>query len=217
MSEAQPKTHPEPIRDPHADHLLTPQNCVLALIDYQPEQYGTVRSATKERIDLNVIAVCKVAVKYDIPVVLSTVGVDLGVNQPTAEAIKAELPGVEEIDRTGVNAWEDADFRQAIKETGRKKVVMAGLWTEVCLTFPTLDMLAEGFEVYPIADAVGGISREAHQWAFERMLAAGASPVTAISFGGEIMRNWARSDADNLREVMNWYFPLKDELDQAGK
>ena len=217
MPDARSKTQPEPLRDPAADRLLTPQNCVLVLIDYQPEQYGTVRSAAKERIDLNVLAVCKAATKYEVPVILSTVGVDLGVNKPTAEAIRAELPGVEEIDRTGVNAWEDADFRQAVKATGRTKVVMAGLWTEVCLTFPTLDMLAEGFEVYPVADAVGGISSDSHHWAFERMIAAGASPVTAISFASELMRNWAREDSDNLREIMNWYFPLKNELDQAGK
>ncbi|GHD05766.1 isochorismatase family protein [Zhihengliuella salsuginis] len=211
------KLTPEPIRDQDRDHLLTPQNCVLALIDYQPEQYGTVTSATRERIDLNVGALCRIAMKYDIPVVLSTVGVDMGVNQGTAQEIKDQLPGVKEIDRTGVNAWEDAEFRAAVESTGRRKVVMAGLWTEVCLTFPTLDMLAEGYEVFPVADAVGGISQVAHDRAFDRMVAAGAQPVTAISFGGEIMRNWARDDSDKLRQVMRWYFPLKQELDANGR
>ncbi|MGO2051514.1 MAG: isochorismatase family protein [Glutamicibacter sp.] len=211
------KTSPEPIRDQAHDHLLTPQNCVLALIDYQPEQYGTVTSATRERIDLNVVALCRLAMKYEIPVVLSTVGVDMGVNEGTAQHIKDELPGVPEIDRSGVNAWEDAEFRGAIEGSGRRKVVMAGLWTEVCLTFPTLDMLAEGYEVYPVADAVGGISQVAHDRAFDRMISAGAQPVTAISFGGELMRNWARGDSDKLREIMRWYFPLKHELDAAGK
>lgn len=211
-----PKTRQEPIREPESDRLLTPQNCAVALIDYQPEQYRTVGSSTKERIDLNVITVAKAATKYEVPVILSTVGVDLGVNQPTAEAIRSELPDVKEIDRTGVNAWEDADFRAAIRATGRRKIVMAGLWTEVCLTFPTLDMRAEGFEIYPVADAVGGISPESHRWALERMVAAGATPITAISFASELMRNWARPDSDNLREIMNWYFPLKFELDKAG-
>lgn len=211
------KTSPEPVRDPVADHLLTPQNCVLALIDYQPEQYGTVTSSTRERIDFNVVALCKLAVLYDVPVVLSTVGVDMGKNQGTAEAIKAALPGVPEIDRTGVNAWEDPDFRAAIENSGRRNVVIAGLWTEVCLTFPTLDMLAAGYGVFPVADAVGGISPVSHDRAFDRMIAAGAQPVTAISFGAELMRNWARSDADNLRQVMNWYFPLKARLDAEGK
>lgn len=211
------KLAPEPVRDQDRDHLLTPQNCVLALIDYQPEQYGTVTSATRERIDLNVGALCRIAMKYDIPVVLSTVGVDMGVNQGTAQEIKDQLPGVKEIDRTGVNAWEDAEFRAAVESTGRRKVVIAGLWTEVCLTFPTLDMLAEGYEVFPVADAVGGISQVAHDRAFDRMVAAGAQPVTAISFGGEIMRNWARDDSDKLRQIMRWYFPLKQELDANGR
>ncbi|WP_181274012.1 isochorismatase family protein [Brevibacterium oceani] len=211
------KTQPESIRDPESDRLLTPQNCAVAIIDYQPEQYRTVQSTTKERIDLNVIALCKAATKYEVPVVLSTVGVDLGVNTGTAEEIRKELPGVEEVDRTGVNSWEDPDFRAAVRATGRRKIVMAGLWTEVCLAFPTLDMLAEGFEVYPVAGAVGGISPDSHRWALERMTAAGASPITAISFASELMRNWARPDSDNLREIMNWYFPLKVELDKAGK
>ncbi len=149
------KTRPEPQRDPVKDRLLTPENCVLTLIDFQPEQYRTVTSTTRAEIDLNVIALCKLAVAYDVPVIVSTVGVDMGVNQGTAAEILAELPGVREIDRTGVNAWEDEDFRRAIEATGRRKVVIAGLWTEVCLTFPTLDMLAEGYEVYPVADAVG--------------------------------------------------------------
>jgi nicotinamidase-related amidase len=206
------KTQPEPIRDPKTDHLLTPQNCVLALIDYQPEQYSVVTSSSHEEITLNVVALCKFAKAYDIPVVLSTVGVEMGVNEGTIPAIRDALPGVEEIDRTGVNSWEDEDFRRAVEGTGRRKVVIGGLWTEVCLTFPTLDMLAEGYEVYPVADAVGGVSPVAHERAFDRMIQAGAKPVTAISFGSELMRNWARQDSDNLREVMRWYFPERRRL-----
>ncbi len=144
-----PKTEPEPIREPRGDHLLTPENCVVTFIDYQPEQYSTITSTSTEAINLGVVALAKLATAYDVPVVLSTVGVDLGVNTGTTEALRSALPDVEEIDRTGVNAWEDADFRDAIRATGRRKVVIAGLWTEVCLTFPTLDMLAEGYDVYP--------------------------------------------------------------------
>ena len=167
------KTQPEHVRDPKADHLLTPQNCVLVLIDYQPEQYSTVTSSSREEITLNVVALCKLAQAYSIPVVLSTVAVDMGVNEGTIPAIREALPGVEEIDRTGVNAWEDEDFRKAVQGTGRRKVVIAALWTEVCLAFPTLDMLAEGYEVYPVADAVGGISPTAHERAFDRMISGG--------------------------------------------
>jgi hypothetical protein len=112
------KTQPEPVRDPKADHLLTPQNCVLVLIDYQPEQYSTVTSSSREEITLNVVALCKLAQAYNIPVVLSTVAVDMGVNEGTIPAIREALPGVEEIDRTGVNAWEDEDFRRAVQGTG---------------------------------------------------------------------------------------------------
>ncbi len=211
------KTQPEPIRDPETDNLLTPQNCALVLIDYQPEQYRTITSSTRDEIDLNVIALCRLARAYDIPVIVSTVGVDMGVNTGTAKEIMDELPGVAEIDRTGVNAWEDDEFRRAIEATGRRKIVMAGLWTEVCLTFPTLDMQAEGYQVYPVADAVGGISRVAHDRALERMQAAGATPITAIQFGSELMRNWARDSSDRFRKVLQWYFPKRFQLMKDGK
>ncbi len=140
---------------------------------------------------------------------LSTVGVDLGVNTGTISEIKDELPDLEEIDRTGVNSWEDADFRAAIEATGRKKIVIAGLWTEVCLTFPTLDLLAEGYEVYPVIDAVGGVSDDAHNSAITRMVTAGAHPITSLAFGAELMRNWARSDSDRYRTIINDYFSRK--------
>ena len=208
------KTKPEPVREPHSDHLLTPSNCVLALIDFQPEQYRTVGSTSHEQIDLNAVTLCKAATAYKVPVVLSTVGVDMGANSGTADAIRSELPDIDEIDRSGINAWEDQEFREAVRRSDRKKVVMAGLWTEVCLTYPTLDMLSEGFEVYPVVDAVGGISPESHRWAMERMVAAGAQPITALAFAAELMRNWARPDSDVMREIMNWYFPRKFELDQ---
>lgn len=211
------KTNPEPIRDPVGDRLLTPQNCALVLIDYQPEQYRTVTSSTSEEINLNVVALCKLARAYDLPVIVSTVGVDMGVNTGTAAEIIAELPEVREIDRTGVNAWEDEEFRQAVEATGRRNIVMAGLWTEVCLAFPTLDMQAEGYHVYPVADAVGGISAVAHDRAIERMQAAGATPITAIQFGSELMRNWARDSSQKFREVLQWYFPRRVALMREGK
>lgn len=211
-----PKTQPEPIRDPKTDGLLTPENCVLALIDFQPGQYATVTSASRAEIDLGVVTLAKVAAAYGIPTVVTTVAVDMGVNERTVPEIMDELAGVTEIDRTGVNAWEDSDFRAAIEATGRKKVVLAGLWTEVCLAFPTLDMLAEGYDVYPVADAVGGVSPVTHDRAFDRMIQAGAHPVTALAFGCEIMRNWAREEADLFRPIINWYFRSKRELGLWG-
>lgn len=201
-----PKNQPEPVRDPASDHLLAPSNCAIALIDYQPEQFSTVGSTTRDEILLGVVTLAKLSRAYEIPTVLSTVGVDLGVNTGTISEIRDELPGLEEIDRTGVNSWEDADFRAAIEATGRKKIVIAGLWTEVCLTFPTLDLLKEGYEVYPVIDAVGGVSDDAHNSAVTRMVSAGAHPITSLAFGAELMRNWARSDSDRYRTIINDYF-----------
>lgn len=201
-----PKNQPEPVRDPASDHLLTPSNCAIALLDYQPEQFSTVGSTTRDEILLGVVTLAKLSRAYEIPTVLSTVGVDLGVNTGTISEIKDELPDLEEIDRTGVNSWEDADFRAAIEATGRKKIVLAGLWTEVCLTFPTLDLLKEGYEVYPVIDAVGGVSDDAHNSAVTRMVTAGAHPITSLAFGAELMRNWARSDSDRYRTIINDYF-----------
>lgn len=212
-----PKTDIEPIRDMASDPLLTPENCTVVLIDYQPEQVATVRSSSIEDIMLNVKAVVKLARAYDVPIVLSTVGVDMGVNTGTIEELMAEMPGQTEIDRTGVNSWEDEEFREAVKATGRKKIVMCALWTEVCCAFPTLDMLREGYEVYPVVDAIGGISKTSHDTAMTRMVQAGAQPVTAISFGSELMRNWARPSSDEFRKVLRWYFPEKHRIAKSAE
>lgn len=194
------------------DHLLSPENAALALIDYQPEQVGTVRSIDQDLMMLNVTAVARTAAAYDLPVVLSTVGVEMGANSGTIEALRAELPDVEEIDRTTLNSWEDPDFRAAVEATGRKKIIMTGLWTEVCVAFPTLDMIREGYEVYPVTDAIGGVSRVAHESAVQRMVRAGAQPITALSLASELQRDWGRPDADRLRRIFRWYFPELQKL-----
>ena len=212
-----PKTAPEPIRDPKSDHLLTPDNSAIVFIDFQEGQYATVGSATREEVDLGAITLAKLAHAYEVPTVLTTVAVDMGVNKPTVEEITRELPGIPEIDRTGVNSWEDADFRAAVEATGRKKIIMAGLWTEVCLAFPTLDMLGEGYEIYPVIDAVGGVSSVTHATAIERMVQAGAQPITSLALGCEFMRNWARENADLYRVIINDYFARKRAIgDSSG-
>ncbi|GLY67950.1 isochorismatase family protein [Amycolatopsis taiwanensis] len=210
-----PKLDPEPMRNPQTDHLLTPQNSAIVLIDFQPGQYATVGSASRAEIDLGAVTLAKLAHAYQVPTVVTTVAVGMGVNEPTVPELMKELPGVTEIDRTGVNSWEDADFRAAIKATGRKKIIMAGLWTEVCLAFPTLDMLAEGYEIYPVIDAVGGVSPVTHQTAITRMVQAGAHPITSLALGCELMRNWARDDADLYRVVINDYFRRKRQIGEA--
>lgn len=194
------------------DHLLSPENAALVLIDYQPEQVGTVGSIDHDLMMLNITAVARAATAYDLPVVLSTVGVELGANSGTIEALRAELPGVEEIDRTTLNSWEDPDFRAAVEATARKKIIMTGLWTEVCVAFPTLDMIREGYDVHPVTDAIGGVSPNAHESAVQRMTRAGAQPVTAVSLAAELQRDWGRPGADRLREILRWYFPAVQKL-----
>src|SRR5580704_7943631 len=142
----------QPIRNPTQDHLLTPQNCALVLIDYQPIQVTSVASMDRRTLVANVVALAKTAKLYGLPVVLTTVNVKTGRNQPMIHQLREVFPNVDPIDRTSINAWEDQEFLNAVKASGRKKLVMAALWTKVCLVFPVLDALRDGFEVYPIVD-----------------------------------------------------------------
>jgi nicotinamidase-related amidase len=194
-----------PIRDPRTDSLLTPQNAVLALIDYQPEQYAGVASVQRDELLAHVTMLGRVATSFKLPVVLSTVYVKHGMSGTNAELLEA-LPGVPEIDRTTMNSWEDPDFRAAVEHTGRKKLIIAGLWTEVCVAFPTLDALRAGYEVYVVVDAIGGVSRVAHESAMQRMIQAGAIPITVLGLACELQRDWGRPEADRLRMVMREYF-----------
>jgi nicotinamidase-related amidase len=181
----------EAIRDPVTDPLLTPQNAALLVIDYQPSQIGTVKSMDHELLLDNIVSVARVAKTYHLPVVLSTVNVANG-QGPTLPELKAVLSEDNELDRTSINSWEDVEFRRAVEATGRKKLIMAALWTEVCLTFPALDALREGFEVYPVVDAVGGTSPEAHRAGLERIVQAGGQPISWVSLACELQRDWAR-------------------------
>jgi nicotinamidase-related amidase len=180
------------IRDPQRDSLLTPQNAVLALIDYQPEQYAGVRSMPHDLLVAHVTMLGRVAVAFELPVVLSTVYVKHGMSGTNPE-LRDALPGVPEIDRTTMNSWEDPEFLEAVQRTGRKKLVIAGLWTEVCVAFPTLDALRDGYEVYFVADAIGGVSPVAHESAVQRMIQAGATPISVLGLACELQRDWGRS------------------------
>jgi nicotinamidase-related amidase len=194
-----------PIRDPKTDSLLTPQNAVLALIDYQPEQYAGVASVGRDELLAHVTMLGRVATSFELPVVLSTVYVKHGMLGTNAELLEA-LPGVPEIDRTTMNSWEDPEFRAAVERTGRKKLIIAGLWTEVCVAFPTLDALRAGYEVYVVADAIGGVSRVAHESAMQRMIQAGATPISVLGLACELQRDWGRPEATRLRTIMREYF-----------
>jgi len=186
------------IRDPLQDHLLTPQNATLVIIDYQPIQVMSVASMDRRMLVSNIVAVIRTGKLYGLPVVLSTVNVKTGINQPTIPEITNLLPGVEPIDRTSMNSWEDPAFVAAVKSTGRKKLIMAALWTEVCLAFPALDALREGFEVYAIVDAVGGTSVESHRAGLERIMQAGAHPVSWVQLICEMQRDWSRKQTSEM-------------------
>jgi len=142
----------------------------------------------------NITAVARTAKLFGLPIVLSTVNVGTGRNQPTIHQLTEVLGPVEAIDRTSINAWEDADFVAAVKATGRKKLVMAALWTEVCLVFPALDALRAGYEVYPVIDAVAGTSKAAHDAGLQRIMQAGGQPTTWVQFVCELQRDWNRVD-----------------------
>lgn len=194
-----------PIRDPKTDSLLTPQNAVLALIDYQPEQYAGVHSAEHGELLVHVTMLGRIATAFQLPVVLSTVYVKHGMSGTNPE-LREALPGVPEIDRTTMNSWEDPEFRAAVERTGRRKLILAGLWTEVCVAFPALDALSAGYQVYFVSDAIGGVSRVAHESAMQRMIQAGAIPISVLGLACELQRDWGRPQAERLRAVMREYF-----------
>jgi nicotinamidase-related amidase len=187
--------------------VWTYENSALVLIDYQKEMFETIRSETSAQLaDLNVRLLAKAAKAFNMPVVLSTVGVKYGINGPTHASILSELPGVEPIDRTSMNAFEDRAFSDAVKNTGRKRLIFGGLHAEICLTFAVVQALKDGYEGMFVADAVGGRSQAAHRTAIERMAHAGAVPNTALAVVTELFRDWASSLADKAREIIYWYF-----------
>ena len=181
-----------PIRDQKTDHLLTPENSAVIIIDYQPTQVGSVESMDKYTMVKNVVALIKLAKLYKMPIVVSTVNVKAAGLKSTIPQIAREVKDLPSYDRTTINAWEDVEFLEAVKATKRKKLIIAALWTEACLLFPTLDALKEGYEVYPVVDAVAGTSLIAHDAALRRMEKAGAQPTSVMSLVCEIQRDWAR-------------------------
>ena len=187
--------------------VWTYENSALVLIDYQNEMFETIRSETSaELADLNVRLLARTAKAFNMPVVLSTVGVNFRINSPTHASILSDLPGVEPIDRTSMNAFEDRAFSDAVKNTGRKRLIFGGLHTEICLTFAVVQALKEGYEGMFVTDAVGGRSQSAHRTAIERMAHAGAVPNTALAVVTELFRDWASPLSGKAREVIYWYF-----------
>ena len=182
----------EAIRDPKTDHLLTPQNSAFIIIDYQPIQVSSIRSIDRRELVFNIVNTARAAVNYNLPIIHSTVNVQTGRNKPPIPEIQAVLGHLPTYDRTTINSWEDVEFRRAVEETGRRKLIMTALWTEACLAFPALDALKEGYEVYVVADAVGGTSVAAHEAALRRIEQAGGQLISKTQLYCELQRDWAR-------------------------
>jgi len=184
----------ESIRDPIGDILLTPKNAAFIIIDYQPVQVNSIASMDRQLLINNIVGASKAARAYGLPIVHSTVNVKTGLNKPPIPQIRKALEGIPTYDRTSINSWEDVEFRAAVKEAGRKKLIMTALWTEACLTFPALDALNEGYEVYVVADAVGGTSVAAHEAALRRIEQAGGKMISVPQMFCELQRDWARKE-----------------------
>src|ERR1700724_2832070 len=196
--------------------VWTAEACALVLIDYQNEMFEVIRSETPaDLVELHVRLLAKTAKAYGMPIVLSTVGVKLGFNGPTLPSVLAELDGIEPIDRSSMNAFEDEAFRQAVQATGRRRLIVGALHTEICLTFATVQALKDGYDAMFVTDAVGGRSQVAHRTAIERLSHAGAVPTTALAVNTELFRDWASPAAGKAGDVIYWYFREVPKLTAA--
>jgi len=183
------------------DALLTPQNSLLMLIDHQPFQFANVRNIDPTLVLNNTIGLAKGAKAFGVPTILTTVVQDRGGFLP--KELQNVFPDQKPIDRTTINTWEDPRVVEAVKKTGRKKLVIAALWTEVCLAMPVIQALGEGYDVFAVTDASGGVSVEAHERAIQRMVQAGAVPITWMAVLSEWQRDWAReATVPALGEIM---------------
>jgi nicotinamidase-related amidase len=171
--------------------LLTPDNCVVVLIDHQPFQLANVNSDEPTMVINNTIGLAMTAKAYGIPTILTTVNEERG--GLIFKGIQDVFPDQKTINRTYINAWEDKRVVEAVKKTSRQKVVFAALWTEMCLAMPAIQAMGEGYDVYVVTDASGGVSVEAHDMAIRRLVAAGAQPITWLGMAGELQRDWART------------------------
>jgi nicotinamidase-related amidase len=187
--------------------MLSPQNHAIALIDYQPAMYQGVQSHDRLVTFNNVQVLAKTAKLFGIPTIITTVAQDT-FSGPFMPEITSLFPEHTVIDRTSMNAWLDAKFREAVYATGRKKIAIAGLWTEACVMFVTLELLKEGFEVYIPADACADISPEAHNRAMDRAVQAGAVPITSLQYIFELQQDWARSETyEGVMDILRAHSP----------
>jgi nicotinamidase-related amidase len=192
--------------------MLTPQNSAVALIDFQPAMYQGVQSHDRLVVLNNVQILAKAAKLFKMPTVLSTIAKD-SFSGPFMPEVTSLFPDHNIIDRTSMNSWLDGNFRKAVVATGRKKFVIAGLWTEACVMFPTLDMLKEGYEIYICADSCGDLSVEAHNRSMDRAVQAGATPITSCQYVFELQQDWARSETyEGVMDILRAHSPYGTQV-----
>lgn len=181
--------------------LLRPEDSILVLIDHQPYQFANLNSHEPSTIVNNVVGLAKTAKLFNVPTLLTTVIAERGGH--LIQGLQDVFPDQKPIDRTLINTWEDANVVKAVEKTGRKQLVLAALWTEICLAMPAIQALAEGYDVFIVTDASGGVTLEAHDMAVRRMVNAGAVPITWMAVMGEWQRDWAREKtAEGLGEII---------------
>ncbi len=172
--------------------LLRPEDSILVLIDHQPYQFANLNSHEPALIVNNVVGLAKTAKVFNVPTILTTVIEERGGH--LIKGLQDVFPNQKPIDRTFINTWQDPNVTDIVKKSGRKQLVLAALWTEICLAMPAIQALGEGYEVFIVTDASGGVSLEAHDMAVRRMVQAGAVPITWTAVLGEWQRDWARED-----------------------
>jgi nicotinamidase-related amidase len=186
--------------------LLTPDNCVVAIIDLQPQMLFGVANFDRQMIINNNVALLKAAKVFDIPVVLSTVETKSFSGNMWPQ-IQAVFPNQTPIERTSMNSWDDKNFVAAIEKSGKKKIVLSGLWTETCVALPTVQAIQDGYEIYVVEDCCGDVSQLAHDNAMKRVIQAGAKPVTSLSVMLEWQRDWAQRDSyDAIMDIVKTHF-----------
>jgi nicotinamidase-related amidase len=182
--------------------LLTPDNCVVAIIDLQPQMLFGVANFDRQTVINNNLVLTKAARVFDVPLVLSTVESKAFSGQMWPQ-IQAVFPQQAPIERSSMNSWDDANFVKAIEQTGRKKIVLAGLWTETCVALPTVQAIHDGYEIYVVEDCCGDVTQLSHDNAMKRVIQAGAKPVTALSVMLEWQRDWAaRGTYDAVMDIV---------------
>ena len=186
--------------------LLTPDNCAVAFIDHQPQMLFGTSNFDRQSIINNTVALAKATRIFDVPVVLTTVETKSFSGNMWPQ-LKAVFPGQEPIERSSMNSWDDSKFVNAIAKTGKKKIILAGLWTETCIALPTIQAIHDGYEIYVAEDCCGDVSQLNHDNAMRRMIQAGAKPVTALSTLLEWQRDWAQRDTyDAVMDLVKNHF-----------